>query len=82
MQRILPLILFFMNVQGSWLSKSLVDLLWFVIIMANSTNGQLKYNPRLDAGSVYEYNDLSPIPQGIINSHIGAVREQNPGEGN
>ncbi|WP_273277580.1 RagB/SusD family nutrient uptake outer membrane protein [Maribacter polysiphoniae] len=39
----------------------------------------IKYNPRLDAGSVNEYNDLLPIPQGIIDSNTGAVMEQNPG---
>ncbi|MDE3740925.1 RagB/SusD family nutrient uptake outer membrane protein [Maribacter polysaccharolyticus] len=39
----------------------------------------IKYNPRLDATKVFEYNELFPIPQGIIDSNTGAVMEQNPG---
>lgn len=37
------------------------------------------YNPRLDASRVNTYNELLPIPQGIIDSNTGAVMEQNPG---
>ncbi|MFY0715272.1 RagB/SusD family nutrient uptake outer membrane protein [Seonamhaeicola sp. NFXS20] len=39
----------------------------------------VKYNPRLDESKVNEYNELLPIPQGIIDSNTGAVMEQNPG---
>lgn len=39
----------------------------------------VKYNPRLDESKVNEYNELFPIPQGIIDSNTGAVMEQNPG---
>jgi hypothetical protein len=39
-----------------------------------------KYNPILESGvTVYEYNNLFPIPQSIIDSNTGSVLEQNPG---
>ncbi|MFB9057369.1 RagB/SusD family nutrient uptake outer membrane protein [Mariniflexile ostreae] len=39
----------------------------------------IKYNPRLDATKVYEYNEYFPIPQGIIDANTGAKMEQNFG---
>ncbi len=39
----------------------------------------VKYNPRIDESMVYEYNNLFPIPQGIIDANTGATMEQNPG---
>lgn len=39
----------------------------------------IKYNPRIDASKVNQYNILFPIPQGIIDSNTEAEMEQNPG---
>jgi len=39
----------------------------------------IKYNPRLDATKVFEYNEYLPIPQGIIDANTGAAMEQNEG---
>jgi hypothetical protein len=39
----------------------------------------IKYNPRLDESTVNTWNNLLPIPQGIIDANTGAVMEQNPG---
>jgi hypothetical protein len=38
-----------------------------------------KYNPLLEYGAtVYDHNNILPIPQNIIDSNTGAVMEQNP----
>ncbi len=41
----------------------------------------VKYNPRIEGFGIdiFEYNDLFPIPQGVIDANTGAVMEQNPG---
>ncbi len=39
----------------------------------------LKYNRNLDESKVNPWNNLLPIPLGIIQSNTGAVMEQNPG---
>jgi hypothetical protein len=39
----------------------------------------LKYNRTLDESKVNPWNNLFPIPLGIIQSNTGAVMEQNPG---
>ncbi|WP_372774258.1 RagB/SusD family nutrient uptake outer membrane protein [Mangrovibacterium sp.] len=39
----------------------------------------IKYNPRLDESTLNTFNDLFPIPQGIIDANTGAEMEQNPG---
>jgi hypothetical protein len=39
----------------------------------------LKYNPRIDESMINTWNDLLPIPQGIIDANTSVVMEQNPG---